>query len=727
MNFKHCLAVVFVLSVISFASCVPEDTIFSDDANTEYKPEPGQGEEKPKPEDPKPEEPKPEPGYELTEEDKKINVQVFEILNLDYPGLEAVKQEYSQKHYANAAHALLQYFRTRTNVVNPELNLTNDFLYPEQMSIADQAVEHRFAVKASNWYEKVNGSSYTYWDFDDANGKINWGFEPAGAGNEYYQKHWHAWFTILGRAYNITKDEKYFNSWVEVYSDWLKNFPCPDNISAYGNKSWHQLSVATRISSQLELFEYFKNSPNFTGEWLSTFLVEFYKAVVFSRNNPYYSETSNIRFAQQTAQAKTGILFPEFKEAAAWLSESSNDFSKQINDTFYNDGVYFELALGYQLGVMENYRFTYVLAAANNRLDSFSSSFKSKLYNASKFMMNIIWPDYTWECFNDGFGQTKNVLLRNMRNYSIMFPDDPELKWMGTDGAEGTKPTSTLNSFPDGGYHVLRNGWDTRSTMLILKNNWNPTNAWHANMDNGTIALWSKGRNFMPDAGVYTYGGANGLDNIRLDFQKTCNHNTITRNLANIPENYSKGKTLLTQSQAKADVVVTENQSYPDLTHRRAVYMVDKTFYVVVDEAFGNAAGVTLNLSYHLCEDTAGGKGVEVVKIDDQSSSYIYGAHTEFANGNNMMFRTFSETTAGYKAENGQSYYSVKLDTKVARKYYRVNVSKASASDVVRFITVIHPSTDATVSAEFKAAFNAKSSSVKVTVNGTSYDLAYSL
>ena len=117
----------------------------------------------------------------------------------------------------------------------------------------------------------------------------------------------------------------------------------------------------------------------------------------------------------------------------------------------------------------------------------------------------------------------------------------------------------------------------------------------------------------MPDAGVYTYGGANGLDNIRLDFQKTCNHNTITRNLANIPENYSKGKTLLAQSQAKADVVVTENQSYPDLTHRRAVYMVDKTFYVVVDEAFGNAAGVTLNLSYHLCEDTAGGKGVEVV------------------------------------------------------------------------------------------------------------------
>ena len=197
--------------------------------------------------------------------------------------------------------------------------------------------------------------------------------------------------------------------------------------------------------------------------------------------------------------------------------------------------------------------------------------------------------------------------------------------------------------------------------------------------------------------------------------------------LANIPDNYSKGKTLLTQSQAKADVVVTENQSYADLTHRRAVYMVDKTFYVIVDEAYGAAAGKTLNLSFHLCEDTAGGKGIDVVKIDDASSSYIYGAHTEFANNNNMMFKTFSETTEGYKAENGKSYYSTKLDTEVARKYYRINVTKKSASDVVRFITVIHPSKDATIDAEFKAAYNAKSSSVKVTVNGTAYDLSYSL
>ena len=77
---------------------------------------------------------------------------------------------------------------------------------------------------------------------------------------------------------------------------------------------------------------------------------------------------------------------------------------------------------------------------------------------------------------------------------------------------------------------------------------------------------------------------------------------------------------------------------------------------------------------------------------------------------------TFNEKTlwrGGPNTENGAEYYW--------------NVNKKSASDVVRFITVIHPSTDATVAAEFKSAFSKTSSSVKVTVNGTSYDLAYSL
>lgn len=115
MKIKYCFVIILLVSFVTFVACIPDDTKFSDDANSEYVPD---DKEDPKPEDPKPEDP--EPGYQLTEEDKKINLQLFEIINLDYPGLATVKDEYSQKHYAKAAAALLEYFRNRTNVVNPE-------------------------------------------------------------------------------------------------------------------------------------------------------------------------------------------------------------------------------------------------------------------------------------------------------------------------------------------------------------------------------------------------------------------------------------------------------------------------------------------------------------------------------------------------------------------------------------------------------------------------------
>ena len=238
-------------------------------------------------------------------------------------------------------------------------------------------------------------------------------------------------------------------------------------------------------------------------------------------------------------------------------------------------------------------------------------------------------------------------------------------------------------------------------------------------MDNGTFALWSKGRNFLPDAGVYSYGGTDELDALRQQHLATSSHNTLTKNLATIAKNHSKGQCLLTRTSASEDLVVTQNASYSDLTHRRAVYMLDKEFYVVVDEAFGNAASCEVNLSFHLCEGT--------VVTDDYSSSCAYGVHTEFQDGNDMLLRTYSETVSGFVAETGTSSCSYKMNEAYDRTFYRVTVDKSSSSDVVRFITVICPSRSAEISASFVSGFSESGSSVKVSVNGKEYSLSYTL
>lgn len=650
-----------------------------------------------------------------------INTEVFELLNLDYPGLEQVKTYYLAEDYHSAANALVEYYRTRS-VVNPEEVLSERRMYAEDKRIAQQALEHRFCVRRGYWYESVNGTEYTYYDFDDENGKINWSFELPGAGQENYQMHWHQWFKYLAWSQYLTGDDKYFNCWKEVYTDWLETFPCPEfgpnDHLAYDNWSWHQLSTATRISNQLADFPYFITSKSFSGSWMSTYLVEFHKLVEFNRANPYHEKTSNIRFAQYTAQANASVLFPEFKKSSEWLIEVAPEISSQFALQFYSDGVHSEMAPNYQLGVMDNFRSIYNIARANDRLDVFDPEYAEKMRKSALFLANYVWPDYTWEWFNDTFQQTKNVLLNNIKRYSAMFPDENLLKYLASERKEGSVPTESLIAFPVGGYYILRSGWDGNESMFILKNNYNPDNEYHCHMDNGTFALWHRGRDFLPDPGVYTYGGTDELDALRTQHLATANHNTLTKNLETIAKNYSKGQLLLQRTSPTEDLVVTQNTSYKNLNHRRAVYMLDKEFYVIVDEAFGLSLNCDINLSFHLCQGT--------VVTDDYSSSHAYGVHTEFADGNDMLLRTFSETTDGFVGETGTSSCSIKMNEAYDRTFYRVTVDKGMRMST-RFITVIYPSRSAEISASFNSGFSESSSSVTVTVNGKKYDLSYTL
>ena len=52
-----------------------------------------------------------------------IDAGMFSALNLDYPGLAAVKAYYDSDQYYLAAQALLEYYRGRTDVINGNVNL----------------------------------------------------------------------------------------------------------------------------------------------------------------------------------------------------------------------------------------------------------------------------------------------------------------------------------------------------------------------------------------------------------------------------------------------------------------------------------------------------------------------------------------------------------------------------------------------------------------------------
>lgn len=664
-----------------------------------------------------------------------IQAKVFKVLNLDYPGLEKVKSHYENNELYYAAHELLKYYRSRTNVRNININLLTPTATTFEQNVANQALEYRFYVRNFKESTDKNGNE-VYFNFKKDN-KIDWNYIPATITDQEFksQLHRHQWMLSQAKTYRVTGDEKQVLSWIEVYGNWLKTFPCPEGKITKEDVQWYGLQPAERILDQVNILPYFIQSVNFTPEWLTTFLTAFAEEVESIRNN-YYNDGSNIFVTQIQAVTTAGILMPEFKNASQWLTEGSSIIGEQVSSQFLADGVQVELDPSYHIGVVDGFYNIYKLAQANDKLSLFPTNYIEQLSKAARFVMDIIYPNYTIDNFNDTRSRsyTKNVILKNLKKYMEMFPENQEIKWMATEGRLGTEPTGYVQIYDASGYYMLRNGWKSDATLMIVKNNKNTNNAWHCQPDNGTFGLYKGGRNFCPDAGVYSYGGSTTSNADRKAFAATTMHNTLTKEKTDIAKGFMNGKLLLQESKNNTDLLVIENQSYADLAHRRAIFFVDKSFFVLVDEGYGNGSSPIVNLNFKLCPTK------NDVAIDDNSQLYQYGAHTTFNDNNNMLFKTFVETTEEYEAIDNTAWISEKLDEKTAqRRFYQVNIRKPS-SGAARFITVIYPFEEVSqfgnidVTAHFTdndgnnaGTFHPEGASVSVTINNKTYELSYTL
>ena len=666
-----------------------------------------------------------------------INPRLSSVLNLDSPGLETVKSLFARGESYLAAKALKEYWKTGRTIVNPDVNLNSTSYSQVEKNRAEQALkENGFRFYVKNYAEVGNDSDADarYYSFADGKGGINWNFTLSGETQFNIQKHRHQWVLPQAKVYWATKDEKYVKSYIEVYSSWLAAHPCPGNPSdGYGIASknplrdmWTDLQATSRVMDQISVLDYYISSDSFTPEFFSHFLVAFADAVECIRANPYYEQLSNHRLYEIQAVFAAAIMMPEFKAAAEWLAEASNDIKTQLQIQFAEDGVLVEMDPGYHIPMVAIFYDSHKIAAANNKTSAFPDNYTTSLEKAVRFVRDLAYPDYSIENFNDvrSSSWNKSTLTKNFVKYAEMFPDDPTLEYWATGFSSGSAPEELLSTYTATGWYMLRNAWHRNSTMLVLKNNYNVRENggvwWHCQPDNGTVSLYSKGRHFLPDAGAYTY--TNGSD--RDAFRATAMHNTLTRNLETIAANRMLGEFVNSSVSDDVLMVHVKNQSYGNLRHERVVFMVEGKYYVIVDSALGSATNTSVELSWHLCPGT--------IVFDSYSGEKAYGCHTEFNDGNNMIFKTYCFSgnkglvpDESFRSTTGTSYTSSEINEKTERKFYRTSVSIGSSNTPVRFITVIYPVTDFSSAPEISAGFGTTASKIEVAVDGKSRTLTY--
>lgn len=139
---------------------------------------------------------------------------------------------------------------------------------------------------------------------------------------------------------------------------------------------------------------------------------------------------------------------------------------------------------------------------------------------------------------------------------------------------------------------------------------------------------------------------------------------------------------------------------------------------MILDEAYGSAAG-TVNLNFNITE----GSDAQVVYNETYD-----GFHTAFADGNNLLVRTASDKAGGSFVKK-TGFVSYQIDKSVERKAYQLNQEKTADDPVIRFITILLPTSDP-LSQEVKASADAWSTNgavVRVTIGEQNYKLSYTL
>lgn len=633
-------------------------------------------------------------------QEKPITTGDFEELNLNYPGLEKVKQQVTAGHYNQAASALLDYYRHRTKVKLTEYNISDkrDYagkaLSPAIKEIADKALLHQFQPH----------KGYGFFDY----GKdINWQYWPVKDNEVRWQLHRVYWWEPMGLAYWSTGDEKYAKEWVFQFRDWVRKNPL--GLSEDNDRyAWRPLEVSERIQSLPGTFNMFLNSPSFTPAFLLQFLKSYAQQAGYIPQ--HYTQQGNHLLFEAQRVLTAGCFFPEFKQAKEWRSSGVAILNREIKKQVYPDGMQFELSPTYHNAAVGIFLNALRSAQLAGEAQDFPESYQHTVEQMVLATINWSFPDYTFPMFGDSWLVEKAAMLKQYRTWAQAFPSNPVIRYFATDHKEGTPPPYLSHGLTTSGFYTFRNGWNSDATVMVLKAS--PPGEFHAQPDNGTFELWVKGRNFTPDAGVYVYSGDAEINKLRDAYRQTKVHQTLTLDDQNMV--ITKAALNKWEPRKEPQILTYTNPSYAELDHRRSVLFVDQKYFIIIDKASGSATG-KLGIHFQLREDSR--------PVFDKSKNIV---RTNYADGNNLLVQSISGTL---KEEPGKVSYAYREE--VNRPAFVFEQPKTDAAPRY-FITVVYPYEGQTAPI-IKLKENPASKletghlELSVTINGKTFPLAAQL
>ncbi|MBO9620726.1 MAG: heparinase II/III family protein, partial [Niabella sp.] len=507
-------------------------------------------------------------------------VTFFSLLNLDLRQLSEVKKAVQKKNWAMAKNAWARYLAKRKQPV---------WLWSAENHEAIRKVFEENYGGSSRYESAARNILARKFSFNGVTKILPYNFQWR-TGSPIWEQLFsrHDWLVQLGYAYVLTGKSNYARDFTILMRSWVDQHPVLPDVTKTWNgtdKAWMSLEIGLRMQNWMDLFEAFRNAPEFDAATCYLMTRSMVEQIRYLDGWVVHYRVGNWQMAEATGMACVGIMFPEFKDAIAWRTKAFTFLTAHMQKDVYDDGTHIEVTPNYHAGVAEEYTKIERLIRVNG-YDSLTGVV-SKHEKMFDFLMDITQPDKRCPLIGDA-GRSD---LQEISAVGALEYNRKDLRWLGSKklpeawvwvfGANAVSQYNRIPSIepsirsvllPDSKYAVMRTGWNNADKYLLF--DCAPSLGSHSHGDRLQVIAYA-GRSFLVDPGQYSY--AEPL----ADYFKTAQvHNILRVDSAEQPK---VDPTLQAWYVGKHIEYVSGKLQAGEYTHQRTVVFVKPFYWVIVD------------------------------------------------------------------------------------------------------------------------------------------------
>ncbi len=522
----------------------------------------------------------------------------------------------------------------------------------------------------------------------------------------------HQWLLDLGQAWRFTGDDRYAQASVRLLRQWMTANP-----PGFGINWSSSLEVAIRMISWCWALNLFRGAAAFTPELFLQMLawIQAHARYVERNLSRYFSPNSHLT-GEALGLFYVGTLLPELEGGKRWMELGHKVLLEQLDRQVLPGGVYFEQSTRYQYYTVDIYLHFIILAERNQV--AVPASVRSRLGEMVEFLLQLRRPDGTVPQIGDADGGWLLPLVkREPGDYRGLFStaaallENPQFAWaakgvapeawwlLGSHGITGATshplapPTQdTLRNFREGGYVVMRSGWDDRAHQLIFDTG--PLGCGvsdgHGHADLLSVQCSAFGENFLVDAGTFCYTADADWRNF---FRSSQAHSTVTMDGCGQAEpagpfswdSRPAARLLNCTSAPEYSLAEAEHDAWGTLAdpliHRRRVLFVDSRYWLIIDDLGGDARH-RIDLRYQFAPMPVEAEDHGWVRARARSSALLVKAFANVPLETTIVRGQLQPIAGWYSPDYGQKQPAPVLSF------------SATADLPLRIVTVLYPTTD---------------------------------